>query len=310
MESFDIPVIDFSSPDRQDTARQLIKAMEATGFVYIDNIPGFDQQSLKQAALWFFSLPLEKRLQVAPKKYNKESKGIYRGYYPLIPEDTSLKEFFECAGELSPDDPLIKDGHPLYESTPWPEEDTLPFREIVMKHFDAMSKAATEFVQLACIGIGLDEHSFDKMFVKPVSTLRLSHYPARSLSEAPEKAIAKDGSVLTCNEHCDSGCVTLLATFENEGLQLFLDGKWVNVKLRPHSVVVNIGNLFSLITNGRLKATMHRVVDIGRDRYSVPFFFSPSYHAEVPTSDSCTQMYGPWMINRVTKGFPEYTDAI
>ena len=35
------------------------------------------------------------------------------------------------------------------------------------------------------------------------------------------------------------------------------------------------------MSNGRFKATVHRVVDIGEERYSVPFFYEPSVEANI-----------------------------
>ena len=50
------------------------------------------------------------------------------------------------------------------------------------------------------------------------------------------------------------------------------------------------------MTNGRFKATRHRVKDIGVERYSVPFFFEPRSDTkfEFP-DDSSVITYGPWM---------------
>ena len=42
--------------------------------------------------------------------------------------------------------------------------------------------------------------------------------------------------------------------------------------------------MLSRITNGTLKATQHRVLDIGVERYSSPYFFEPHYSAQIPKS--------------------------
>ena len=42
--------------------------------------------------------------------------------------------------------------------------------------------------------------------------------------------------------------------------------------------------MLSRITNYILKATLHRVIDIGYDRFSSPFFFEPHYAAKIPSS--------------------------
>ena len=59
------------------------------------------------------------------------------------------------------------------------------------------------------------------------------------------------------------------------------DGKYRSVRPEKNNLVVNIGTLLSKITNYRLKATMHRVLDIGRERYSSPFFMDPKFSAQI-----------------------------
>jgi isopenicillin N synthase-like dioxygenase len=63
-----------------------------------------------------------------------------------------------------------------------------------------------------------------------------------------------------------------------------MDGKWRSIKPVPNAFVINIGDMLSRITNYILKATLHRVMDIGDDRYSSPFFFEPHYEAKIPSS--------------------------
>ena len=88
------------------------------------------------------------------------------------------------------------------------------------------------------------------------------------------------------------------------------DGEWFQVEPRPGSIVVNIGMLLSQLTCGKLKATTHRVRDIGRDRFSVPFFFEARSDAEFeipamdqPSGSKKTIIYGPWTVNCL-KNFP------
>ena len=63
-----------------------------------------------------------------------------------------------------------------------------------------------------------------------------------------------------------------------------MDDKFRSVKPMPNAFVINIGDMLSRITNYILKATLHRVIDIGNDRFSSPFFFEPHYMAKIPSS--------------------------
>ena len=68
------------------------------------------------------------------------------------------------------------------------------------------------------------------------------------------------------------------------GLQVEYKGKYRDVQSVPDSFVVNIGALLQRISDNKIKATMHRVVDIGIERYSCPFFFDPKFSARVTTN--------------------------
>ncbi|TIP77448.1 MAG: isopenicillin N synthase family oxygenase, partial [Mesorhizobium sp.] len=52
----------------------------------------------------------------------------------------------------------------------------------------------------------------------------------------------------------------------------------------PGTLVVNIGELLELASNGYLRATVHRVVTppAGVERISIPFFFSARLDATIP----------------------------
>jgi 2OG-Fe(II) oxygenase superfamily len=48
-----------------------------------------------------------------------------------------------------------------------------------------------------------------------------------------------------------------------------------------NTLVVNFGRLLERWTDGRIKATPHRVIGSGRERYSVPFFYEPRIDAVI-----------------------------
>jgi isopenicillin N synthase-like dioxygenase len=94
------------------------------------------------------------------------------------------------------------------------------------------------------------------------------------------------------------------------------DDVYKSVKPHPNTIIVNLGDMFSRITNYTLKATKHRVLDIGMERYSSPFFFEPHYSAEIPTvlSEGTAEdnmedklIYGDWVIEKMRE-FGEYTN--
>ena len=85
------------------------------------------------------------------------------------------------------------------------------------------------------------------------------------------------------------------------------------VKPMPNTLVANLGDMFARTTGFKLKATMHRVADIGCERFSVPFFFEPSFHSEVPNdlfnADSEKVKYGEYLAERLVRCFGEYKNV-
>ncbi len=67
------------------------------------------------------------------------------------------------------------------------------------------------------------------------------------------------------------------------GLQVELDGEWIDAPPLPGTFVINIGELLELATGGYFQANVHQVVTPGAsDRLSVAFFFGANLDATVP----------------------------
>ena len=124
--------------------------------------------------------------------------------------------------------------------------------------------------------------------------------------------LSPDDLRLTTPIHTDSGFLTLLSTFGYPGLQVEV-GEGVYKSVRPvlNTMAVNLGDMLSRISDGQLKATKHRVLDIGVERYSSPFFFEPRYAASIPSSiahltsasdetDEECVYFGHWVIGKMS----------
>jgi len=60
------------------------------------------------------------------------------------------------------------------------------------------------------------------------------------------------------------------------------DGMWINADPIEGCIVVNIGEMWEIWSNGLYKSTLHRVVHRGSNyRVSIPFFFEPNFDASV-----------------------------
>jgi isopenicillin N synthase-like dioxygenase len=299
-----IPVIDLSNPDREKNARELAKAMETIGFVYFDNIPGYDdkaEEALLGAIKWFFALPLEKKMQCAPDKKWKEcpspDKSVFKGYYPCPPASNHIYEKYTF-GDIAKDDPRVSSGIPFYELTPIPkeEEGAELFYSTLASHQKLMEKAGMEAARLLAIQMGFEENFLANKFLpKSCTHLRALHYPLPG----------ENSPSILLRDHTDTGFITLLTSLGYNGLQIRLDdGTWVDVISRPGTIVVNIGDALESMSKGRFKATRHRVQNRGEERYSVPVFFLPSFDSKFELykdGQVISITYGPWAIQRLKR---------
>ena len=149
MES--LPAVDFSSPDKEGTASRIVDIMESVGFLYLDNVPGYNlqvEQELLDINRWFFTLPHDKKMSVARYLYNKKNRLFYRGYFGVDKDYSSYKEGYEFGqdGTTCPGYKLDTDeGYPMTEENVWPEPDPddseeekekyKKFKEVVVEHY-------------------------------------------------------------------------------------------------------------------------------------------------------------------------------
>lgn len=284
-----IPLIDIgalrgSDPAAHDeVARALRAACEQRGFFYVRN-HGVPPALIDGVFHWteaFFDLPMADKLRV-----DKAHSGCNRGYEPLraqtleagAPPD--LKESFYIGEEVAADDPRVLAGRFNTGPNQWPEG--LPgFRQAMNDYFAEAHALGALLVRALARSLALPPGHFDGYLDGAAATLRLLHYPPQPPNPSPgEKG---------CGEHTDFGGITLLLQDDAGGLQVrdAQGASWIDAPPIPGTYVVNIGDLFARWTNGRYHSTLHRVVNAsGRERHSVPFFFTgnPTHRVEcLPT---------------------------
>jgi isopenicillin N synthase-like dioxygenase len=71
-------------------------------------------------------------------------------------------------------------------------------------------------------------------------------------------------------------------------------GAWTDVPLVPDALIMNVGDMMEILSNGRYLATTHRVKKVAEERYSFPLFFSCDYdHVIAPAISGEAPRYRP-----------------
>jgi isopenicillin N synthase-like dioxygenase len=300
-----LPVVDVGvfatgagpDPGQDEVAARLDAILRETGFFFV---AGHGVRPATRAAMFgamraFFALPQAEKEAIAIGR-----SPCHRGYVGLATEVLDdkdsragdLKETLDTGGEHGPDHPAVLAGVPLFGPNQFPD---LPGFRQAWQAYRAEAIEAAERVQRAMArALGLpDRYLLDLPGGETMYHLRLVHYP-------PQRTVAPAEGQLGCGVHTDYGTVTLLADDGTGGLEVMRrDGSWIGVRIPDDLLVVNLGDLMAIWTNDRWVSNPHRVVNPpDTDRYSMPLFVTPPYHAAITCLESCLApgekpRYGP-----------------
>uniref|UniRef100_A0ACD5YUV9 Uncharacterized protein n=1 Tax=Avena sativa TaxID=4498 RepID=A0ACD5YUV9_AVESA len=151
------------------------------------------------------------------------------------------------------------------------------YRQVMKEFASEIEKLAERVLDLLCENLGLEKGYLKQVFAgskgSPTFGTKVSSYPP-----CPRPDLV-DG----LRAHTDAGGVILL--FQDDqvsGLQLLKDGAWVDVPPMRHAIVVNIGDQLEVITNGRYKSVLHRVMTrTDGNRMSIASFYNPGADAVI-----------------------------
>lgn len=293
-----VPRIDigplFAGPgsERDATDAAIMAAAGNSGFMTVHGLPDHVPISAphRRTMLEIFRFEDEALRRLWRRKFDPSRDNLYRGWFPAQDGAVSYKRGIDLGPDIAHGSEVTTTDDPLREPTPLPDDESLrEWRSAIAEYYRGMEETGRVLMQSLARGMGLDEQAFDAAFEGGISTLRLIQYPPRPAAAFES---ADDSQIWVEHEgerfqvigkaHVDSGLVTLLAQDGVPGLQARSPaGEWCDVPPTEDTLAVNFGKLLERWSNGRIRATEHRVIGSGRERHSVPFFYEPHVDAEI-----------------------------
>lgn len=279
---------DFISGDphkRTQFIQDLGDAFSQIGFVIVKNhgVSEALRQELFDISREIFEQPVAIKQQ-----YEDMQNGGQRGYISKGRETAKgekvpdLKEFWHIGQEVV-NEPALQEAYP---DNIWMNE-VPQLQTVGMKVYRTFEDTGRNLLKAIALYLDLDEDYFDAKIHNGNSVLRLLHYfPVTNMEQIEEGAVRAAA-------HGDINLITLLMGGSAKGLQAKnSDGAWVDISPNENEIVINIGDMLHRHTNGRLKSTIHRVINLDKEsmlhpRYSAPFFLHPRGDMDLSCLDNC-----------------------
>ncbi|XP_021287794.1 feruloyl CoA ortho-hydroxylase 1-like [Herrania umbratica] len=258
------PPIDLSrlgGPDHDEVAREIVRAAETLGFFQVVNhgVPVELLESLKDTAHNFFSLPPER-------------KAIYRTEVsptPLVKYGTSFVPEKERALEWK-DYISMQYTSEAEALEHWPIE----CREVALEYLRTSIGMVRKLLEVLMINLGVkpEDSKIDALIDKKM--INMNFYPT---CPNPDLTVG-------VGRHSDMGTLTVLLQDGIGGLYVKIEedidfgkkGEWIEIPPTPGALVINVGDMLQVLSNGKYKSAEHRVRTTStKSRVSIPIFTIP-----------------------------------
>jgi isopenicillin N synthase-like dioxygenase len=288
-EILDVDLLAFergSAPERRAVVDGVRRSLE-TGFVYTRHDLSVDLLDTAYGMLReFFDAPVE-----AKQRYVAPGSNGQTGYTGLLVETAASSELPDWKEMLNWATP-IPAGHPLRRKFPgaYPDQ-VLPeplvpgITKVLYEFHDTIADLQRRFLRVIAEGIGCHETFFDDMVSDGPTLTRAIRYP-------PMGEVPGDDPYEWAGQHGDINLITALPRATAPGLQVRVDGEWIDAVAPEGQVIVNTGIMLERLTNGQIPIGWHRVVaapGYEGERYSVVQFCHPRpWTILAPVPSCCT----------------------
>ena len=314
-----VPKLDYRQLMGGKLKGAIYEALKEYAFFYITDIPGLNAENEMRITKNFFSQSKDVKLRYASVKHNSDNANVFRGYGFVdslegcpIEEAYNVGQFdnrsctvndVSCRAEFISREPNVWPGKCDFDGSH-------DFQSTLTKGFDIRMNLARKISD--DLGEVLNFAEFPLLFKDgEFTSLYLKRYGIRNPADnvnvyyggAGYAMQTEDGKDLAVPSHIDT-TITLLATYNNSGLQAMYKDNWYDVPSIMGSLMLMSGDLIEELTDGKLPCLRHRVLDIKEDRYSMPFFYNLSFNADISKSQNgkdtkagqLSSTYGPWQV--------------
>ncbi|KAL5729444.1 gibberellin 3beta-dioxygenase [Ranunculus cassubicifolius] len=277
-----VPIIDLKGAK---SAKLIGNACENWGVFQVTNhgIPLRLLEDVESQGRRLFSLPSHQKLKAArtPDGISGYGRARISSFFPKL----MWSEGFTMVG--SP----IEHARQL-----WPQ-DYKKFCDVMEEYEKEMKNLATRIMWVMLGSLGITKE--DLKWASPkgelqgaCAALQMNSYPP---CPDPNRAMGLAA-------HTDSTLLTLLYQNNTSGLQVLRDGVgWVTVPPVTGALVVNVGDLIHILSNGRYPSILHRaVVHRTRHRLSIAYLYGPPPTTQISPLPKLIDLKNPPLYRSVT----------
>ncbi|KAJ8428318.1 hypothetical protein Cgig2_014209 [Carnegiea gigantea] len=285
-ESESVPVVDLNDPNAQ---KLIGLACKAWGVFQVINhgVSKSLLDKIEACGKSLFALPVQQKLKAV-----RSADGV-TGYGPARISSFFPKRMWSEGFTIV--------GSPLEHARQlWPN-DYSKFCAIIEEYQNEMNTLAEKLMWLILGSLGISTRDV-KWAASPTGAnpfkgasgvIQLNSYPA---CPDPSRAMGLAA-------HTDSTLLTILHQSSTSGLQVFQEwaGSWVMVPPISGGLVINIGDLLHIISNGLYSSVYHRaVVNKTRHRLSVAYLYGPEPNVRIQPLPKLSDANRPPLYRPVT----------